>query len=101
MTTPSSSSIPVTPDTPEVPAAPAAHQAHQAHQAHEAPVTGPSRALDISGLESVYDRLAHAIDEAGPEHSERFLVKLALLNAQALGDAAQFSRHVEAALRDL
>lgn len=95
MTTPSSSSIPVTPDTPEVPAAPAAHQAHQA------PVTGGARTLDISGLESVYDRLAHAIDEAGPEHSERFLVKLALLNAQALGDAAQFSRHVEAALRDL
>ncbi|MGA1287484.1 MAG: DUF2783 domain-containing protein [Rubrivivax sp.] len=69
--------------------------------APEAPVTGASRTLDISGLESVYDRLAHAIDEAGPEHSERFLVKLALLNAQALGDAAQFGRHVEVALRDL
>jgi len=92
MTTPSTSSIRVTPDAHEVPAAPAAH---------EAPVTGASRTLDISGLESVYDRLAHAIDEAGPEHSERFLVKLALLNAQALGDAAQFCRHVEVALRDL
>jgi hypothetical protein len=89
MTTPSTSSIRVTPDAPEVPAA------------HEAPVTGASRTLDISGLESVYDRLAHAIDEAGPEHSERFLVKLALLNAQALGDAEQFCRHVEVALRDL
>jgi hypothetical protein len=83
MTTPSASSIHVTPDAPD------------------APVTGASRTLDIGGLESVYDRLAHAIDEAGPEHSERFLVKLALLNAQALGDAAQFCRHVEVALRDL
>jgi hypothetical protein len=83
MTTPSD---PTTPDTPV---------------AHEAPFTGDSRALDIGGLEAVYDRLAHAIDEAGPEHSERFLVKLALLNAQALGDAAQFGRHVEVALRDL
>jgi hypothetical protein len=37
--------------------------------------------LDIAGLEQVYDRLATAIDEAGPEKSELFLVKLALLNA--------------------
>ena len=36
--------------------------------------------LDIAGLEQVYDRLATAIDEAGPEKSELFLVKLALLN---------------------
>ncbi len=66
-----------------------------------APAIPPSRALDISGLEAVYDRLAHAIDEAGSEHSERFLVKLALLNAQALGDPVLFARRVEAALRDL
>jgi hypothetical protein len=28
--------------------------------------------LDIAGLEQVYDRLATAIDEAGPEKSELF-----------------------------
>lgn len=58
-------------------------------------------ALDIAGLEQVYDTLAQAIDEAGPERSELFLVKLALLNAQALGSAERFGEHVRAALRDL
>lgn len=57
--------------------------------------------LDIAGLEQVYDTLAQAIDEAGPERSELFLVKLALLNAQALGSAERFGEHVRAALRDL
>lgn len=58
-------------------------------------------ALDIVGLETVYDTLAAAIDTAGPERAELFLVKLALLNANALGDSAQFARHVEQALQDL
>ena len=31
--------------------------------------------LDIAGLEQVYDALATAIDQAGPEKSELFLVK--------------------------
>jgi hypothetical protein len=57
--------------------------------------------LDITGLEAVYDRLAEAIDEAGEAKASLFLVKLALLNAQALGDAEAFARHVEAALQDL
>jgi len=57
--------------------------------------------LGIAGLEAVYDALASAIDEAGPERSELFLVKLALLNAQALGSAEAFLQHLEAALRDL
>ena len=43
----------------------------------------PHNTLDIAGLEQVYDRLATAIDQAGPEKSELFLVKLALLNAKA------------------
>jgi hypothetical protein len=38
---------------------------------------------------------------AGPEKSELFLVKLALLNANALGDAAAFEAQVAAALKDL
>jgi hypothetical protein len=57
--------------------------------------------LDIGGLEAVYDRLAQAIDTAGEANAPRFLVKLALLNAQALGDAALFARQVDAALQDL
>jgi hypothetical protein len=57
--------------------------------------------LTIAGLEEVYDCLAGAIDQAGPEKSELFLVKLALLNARELGSASQFAAQVQAALRDL
>ena len=66
------------------------------------PATGlDTTGLDITGLETVYDALAAAIDQAGPERSELLLVKLALLNAQALGDAALFRRQLQAALQDL
>jgi hypothetical protein len=61
----------------------------------------PTSALDIAGLETVYDALATAIDQAGPDKTELFLVKLALLNAQALGDASRFQAQVQAALQDL
>ena len=57
--------------------------------------------LSVPDLEAVYDMLATAIDRAGAEKSELFLVKLALMYAQALGDAQAFCAHVEAALRDL
>ena len=57
--------------------------------------------LDIAGLEKVYDNLAEAIDQAGPDKSELFLVKVALLNAQALGDPAVFNAHIASALKDL
>ena len=57
--------------------------------------------LSIGGLETVYDTLAQAIDQAGPEKAELFLVKLALLNANALGDAQPFLAHVKIALQDL
>ena len=57
--------------------------------------------LDITGLETVYDALAQAIDQAGQEKRELFLVKLALLNAHALGDAALFKSHLQSALLDL
>ncbi|MFT3666975.1 DUF2783 domain-containing protein [Piscinibacter sp.] len=57
--------------------------------------------LDVPALEDVYDTLAEAIDQAGEARASIFLVKLALLNANALGDAARFRRHVEIALRDL
>jgi hypothetical protein len=57
--------------------------------------------LDIAGLEQVYDRLATAIDQAGPEKSELFLVKLALLNAKALGHPQIFENQIALALKDL
>ena len=57
--------------------------------------------LTLPGLEAVYDALAMAIDEAGPAKAELFLVKLALLNAQALGEADRFRQQIAAALRDL
>jgi hypothetical protein len=60
-----------------------------------------SQTLTVPGLEQVYDALATAIDTAGPEKSELFLVKLALLNANALGDAEAFGAQIKAALRDL
>lgn len=57
--------------------------------------------LSVSDLEQIYDTLAMAIDQATPEKSELFLVKLALLSAQALGDAQQFTALTESALNDL
>lgn len=57
--------------------------------------------LTIDGLEIVYDALAQAIDQAGHQKTDLFLVKLALLNANALGDAQLFQRHLAMALQDL
>ena len=59
------------------------------------------KTLDIAGLEQVYDALASAIDQAGPDKSELFLVKLALLNAKALGDPQKFEVQIADALQDL
>jgi hypothetical protein len=61
----------------------------------------PNTGLDIAGLESAYDQLATAIDAAGPEKSDLFLVKLALLAAQALGDAPSFIDLIARAQKDL
>ena len=61
----------------------------------------PAPNLDIAGLEQVYDRLATAIDQAGPEKSELFLVKLALLNAKALGQPEIFENQIALALKNL
>jgi hypothetical protein len=57
--------------------------------------------LTVPGLEDVYDALASAIDQAGPDNTERFLVKLVLLQANALGDPTVTQKHIDAALRDL
>lgn len=58
-------------------------------------------ALTIPGLEQVYDQLATAIDAVGAEKTELFLVKLALMNANALADPDLFQAHIDAALKDL
>jgi hypothetical protein len=57
--------------------------------------------LTIGGLESVYDALATALDQAGTDKAQLFLVKLALLNANALADEDLFQQHINAALLDL
>lgn len=64
-------------------------------------MNAPQKALTVPGLEAVYDALASAIDQAGPDKAELFLVKLALLNANALGDPERFQQHLQAALQDL
>jgi hypothetical protein len=58
-------------------------------------------ALSTAELETVYDALAQAIDSAGPDKTPLLLVKLALLSANALGNAALTQRHIQAALQDL
>ncbi|MFC4622709.1 DUF2783 domain-containing protein [Comamonas nitrativorans] len=64
-------------------------------------MTSPITTLTLDGLETVYDRLAQAIDRAGEDKRALFLVKLALLNAQALGDAELFQQQMEKALLNL
>lgn len=57
--------------------------------------------LTLPGLEATYDRLAEAIDAAGPELSEKMLVKLVLLLARDLGDANRVADLIHAASADL
>lgn len=57
--------------------------------------------LTIGGLEAAYDQLATAIDAVGEDKSELFLVKLALLAAQQLGDETVFGDLIERAKKDL
>lgn len=64
-------------------------------------MTTTHKTLSIADLETVYDALASAIDQAGAEKAELFLVKLALLNANALGQPERFQQHLQAALQDL
>ena len=57
--------------------------------------------LVVEDLEEVWERLAEAIDRAGPEREALFLSKLAVLLADALGDRARVERLIQAALEDL
>lgn len=57
-------------------------------------------AMPFEDFEHVYERLANAIDRAGPDNEVLFLAKLVLLLAQRLGDAAVVAASIEAALLD-
>lgn len=67
----------------------------------ETRMNAKTQALSIPDLETLYDVLAQAIDQAGPEKAELFLVKLALLNANALAQPETVRQHIQAALQDL
>ncbi|MFO7549854.1 MAG: DUF2783 domain-containing protein [Haliea sp.] len=55
--------------------------------------------LEFAELEQVYDLLAEAIDEAGPEQEAVFLAKLALLLARQVPDVDCIREAIAAALR--
>ena len=57
--------------------------------------------LSLQQLESTYDLIAEAIDNAPAGTSELMLTKLALLLANELGDAARIEALVQSALTDL
>ena len=52
-------------------------------------------------LEAVYAALAEGIDAHGPEHSEMFLAKAALLMAEARGDEDRALRAIADAQRNM
>lgn len=56
--------------------------------------------MPVEALEETWERLAVAIDAAGPQ-AERFLAKLALLLAEEVGDAERIRALIGAALEDL
>lgn len=55
----------------------------------------------VENLETLWERLADAIDRAGAEHEVLFLSKLALLLGNELQNVATVERLIEAALQDL
>ena len=57
--------------------------------------------LSLPDLESTYDLLAEAIDNAPAGTSELMLAKLALLLANEVGDPARVKALVQSALSDL
>ena len=60
-----------------------------------------TQGLTIGGLETVYDKLATAIDAVGQDKSELFLVNLARLAAQPRGDEQVFADLIRRAHQDL
>ena len=54
--------------------------------------------MSFDDLETAYEVLAKAIDQAGEAREARFFTRLALLLAHEIGDIEPFRRAVEAAL---
>ena len=57
--------------------------------------------LTIAELESFYDRLAETLDAAGPQGSEKLLIKLALLLADQAREPSRLGALIEQAAQDL
>lgn len=57
--------------------------------------------LAFDDLELVYEQMAVAIDQAGPEQESLFLAKLALALAQECGDRAVIEDCIKMALQDI
>ncbi|MBV8911493.1 MAG: hypothetical protein JOZ05_00480 [Acetobacteraceae bacterium] len=57
--------------------------------------------LPVDDMETLWERLAEAIEQAGPERDRLMLAKLALLFADALGDAARAAALIQSAMEDL
>lgn len=60
-----------------------------------------SDTLEFEGLEQVYDWLATAIDEAGPENEALFLSKLCLTLAHNIEDLSVIENAIHIAQQDL
>ena len=56
--------------------------------------------LPFEQLETLYDELATAIDQAGPERESVFLAKLVLCLAQEFGDGARVSALIQDCLNE-
>jgi hypothetical protein len=63
---------------------------------------GPAKPpLPFEEFERAYEKLAEAIDAAGPEREALFLTRLALMLAHEAGDLALFEKALSTALDDL
>ncbi len=57
--------------------------------------------LAVEDLEALWERLAEAIEQAGPERDRLMLAKLALLLADTLGDPDRTAALIQSATEDL
>ena len=64
-------------------------------------MTAPNPPLSFPDLERVYERIAAAIDAAGPARESVMLTKLALSLAHRLDDLAAVEACIDMALQDL
>ena len=56
---------------------------------------------EIQNIEHIWERLANAIDVAGPGKEVLFLSKFAILASRALNDRDEVARLIDTALEDL